>query len=63
METTRNDLVSNYQMTEDIVRDAKWIIESAQKHAHSAVNLALVQRNWLLGYRIAEEEMKAESAC
>lgn len=58
MEITRNDLVSNYQMTEDIVQDAKWIIESAQKHVHSAVNLALVQRNWLLGYRIAEEEMK-----
>ena len=33
------------------------IIESSQKAAYQAVNIALVQRNWLLGYRIAEEEL------
>ena len=34
------------------------IIESAQKAAYQAVNIALVQRNWLLGYRIASEELQ-----
>ena len=40
--------------------DAKVIIESAQKTAFAAVNVALVNRNWLLGKRIAEEELKGE---
>lgn len=31
------------------------IIEFSQKAAYQAVNTALVQRNWLIGYRIAEE--------
>lgn len=31
------------------------IIESSQKTAYRAVNALLVQRKWLLGYRIAEE--------
>lgn len=33
---------------------------ASQKAAYRAVNLALVQRNWLLGYRIAQEELKGE---
>ena len=33
------------------------IIESLQKAAYQAVNTLLVQRNWLIGYRIAEEEL------
>ncbi|WP_368043085.1 YhcG family protein [uncultured Gemmiger sp.] len=35
-------------------------MEVSQKAAYRAVNLALVQRNWLLGYRIAQEELKGE---
>lgn len=49
-----------YRQTEDIVNDARLIIESAQKWAHRAVNVALVYRNWFLGKRIAEEELKGE---
>lgn len=49
-----------YRQTEDIVDDARLIIESAQKWAHRAVNVALVYRNWFLGKRIAEEELKGE---
>lgn len=37
-----------------------WIIESSQKAAYQAVNTTLVRRNWLLGYRIASEEMQGE---
>lgn len=36
------------------------IIESSQKAAYQAVNTTLVQRNWLIGYRIAEEEFGGE---
>ena len=28
---------------------------------HSAVNVAMIQRNWMLGKRIADEELKGES--
>lgn len=36
------------------------IIESSQRVAYQAVNTALVQRNWMIGYRIAEEEFGGE---
>ena len=49
-----------YRQTEDIVDDARLIIESAQKWAHRVVDVALVYRNWFLGKRIAEEELKGE---
>ena len=46
-----------YRNTGDLVEDVKLIIDSAQRSAHQAVNVALVVRNWLLGRRIAEEEL------
>ena len=46
-----------YGNTGDIVEDARLIIDSAQRSAHQAVNVALVVRNWLLGRRIVEEEL------
>ena len=33
------------------------IIDTSQKSAYQAVNVALVYRNWLIGYRIAEETL------
>jgi hypothetical protein len=36
------------------------IIDSARTKAYAAVNVALVERNWLLGKRIAEEELQGE---
>lgn len=44
--------------TQDIVKDACNIIESTQKEAFRAVNTMLITRNWLLGKRICEEELK-----
>lgn len=44
--------------TDDVFKDLCEIIESAQDAAYRAVNMALVQRNWLLGYRIACEELR-----
>ena len=47
-----------YQITDDLVWDASSIIECAQKLAFRSVNVVLVLRNWLLGKRIYEEELK-----
>ena len=55
-----NGFMTNFTKTEDIMNDMRGIIDSAQKAAFQAVNIALVQRNWLIGYRIAEEELKDE---
>lgn len=47
-----------YQSTADIVADARAIIESAHDAARRSVNTTLMLRNWYLGKRIAEEELK-----
>lgn len=58
--TAQNIFMSTFIKTDDILTDMREIIDSAQKAAFHAVNIALVQRNWLIGYRIAEEEMNGE---
>ena len=60
MELKRNENQNNiqYQNTNDIFEDVSLIIESAREYAYKSVNLALLKRNWLIGYRIAEEELK-----
>ena len=47
-----------YRNSGKLLDDAKLIIETARAVAYRSVNVALVQRNWLLGKRIAEEELK-----
>ena len=49
----QNSFLSTFVKTDDILTDMRGIIDSAQKAAFQAVNIALVQRNWLIGYRIA----------
>lgn len=61
MHITNNKVFIKYIKTDDILCDMRGIIETSQQQAYQAVNLALVQRNWLLGYRIAEEELKGEN--
>lgn len=56
----QNNIINNFVKTDDILNDMCEIIESSQKAAYQAVNVALVQRNWLLGYRIAEEELNGD---
>ena len=41
-------------------QDMRGIIESSQMAAYRAVNTILIQRNGLLGYRIASEELQGE---
>ena len=47
--------------TGDIYKDMRAIIEQTRNHAYQAVNTAMLQRNWLLGKRIADEEMQGEN--
>lgn len=43
-----------------MISDLRSIIDQAQKIVHSTVNVVLIQRNWLIGKRIAEEELKGK---
>ena len=53
--------VIHYAGGGDLLNDARTIIDGARKYAYSAVNVALVQRNWLLGKRICEEILKGDN--
>ena len=46
-----------YTKTDDVLNDTRQIIDAAQKTAFRAVNVLLVERNWLLGKRISDEFM------
>ena len=48
-------------MQQTILNDVQKIIEVSQKEAYRSVNTILSQRNWLIGYRIAEEELAGEN--
>ena len=56
-----NSIIIKYQNTDNVVEDICSIIESARDYAYQSVNIALVERNWFIGYRIAEEELKGEN--
>ena len=53
----KNNLMSNFVKSDDILSDMRGIIETSRESAYQAVNVTLIQRNWLIGYRIAEEEL------
>lgn len=56
-----NASLIKYTNTGNILQDMREIIEVSRDSAYQAVNLALVRRNWLLGRRIAEEDLNGES--
>jgi predicted nuclease of restriction endonuclease-like (RecB) superfamily len=51
------DLNTSLEPSKSIIDDACSIIERAKAVAYQNVNTILVQRNWLLGHRIAIEDM------
>lgn len=53
--------VAKFEKTDNILNDIQNIIEVSQKDAYHAVNTILSQRNWLIGYRIAEKELAGEN--
>lgn len=61
MNMEQNSIMNYFIKTDDILKDVRGIIETSQKEAYQAVNSALVRRNWLIGYRIAEEEFQGEA--
>ena len=57
---SNNDFLDTIQRTDDVLYDIRAIIETSQNNAYHAVNHALIQRNWLIGYRIAQEELNGQ---
>ena len=57
MNAGQNSIMGDFIKTDDILKDMCGIIESSQKAAYQTINTLLVQRNWMIGYRIAEEEL------
>ena len=55
-----NASLVQYTNSGDILNDMREIIETSRRSAYQAANLALVRRNWLLGRRIAEEELNGD---
>jgi len=56
-----NDEIIKYVKSPNVFSDACEIIEVSKNAAYRAVNLMLVQRNWMLGKRIAEEGAPGEN--
>ena len=54
------NILIEYRKTGDILKDTEAIVEAASRAARTTVNVLLVQRNWLIGKRISEEEMAAD---
>ena len=48
----QNNFMDTFVKTDNVLNDMCNIIESSREAAYKAVNVALVQRNWLIGYRI-----------
>lgn len=53
-----NNQAINYPHSDNILHDIEAIIETSRQHAYQAVDTLLLRRNWLLGRRIAEEELQ-----
>lgn len=50
------------EKTDDILpRICEGFIDSSRDAAYRAVNVTLIRRNWLIGYRISEEELSGEN--
>lgn len=50
-----------YENGGSLLKDAQGIIEQARQEAYRSVNIAMLQRNWLLGKRISEEILRGEN--
>lgn len=50
-----------YENGGSLLKDVQGIIEQARQEAYRSVNIAMLQRNWLLGRRISEEILRGEN--
>lgn len=58
IKTEQNYLMENFVKTDDVLKDMHGIIENFRSTAYRVVNSIIVQRNWLISYRISEEELQ-----
>lgn len=58
----QNEILSIKQnaFTSDYVKDIKYILSEARKHSYKTVNSIMIQANWLVGWRIVEQEQNGE---
>ena len=59
-----NDLIQtipDIASTDDFLTDVKRIVIASRQTAYRAIDVLLVQRNWLIGKRIHEEELKGDN--
>ena len=40
-----------YRKTDNVIADARWIVEEGRRFAHAVADQTLVGRNWALGKR------------
>ena len=52
------DLRTDVYETNDIMNDIKQIIDDSRNVVYKTIDIVLLQRNWLIGKRIYEEELK-----
>lgn len=57
-----NILLNNkfFAFTDDYVKDIKNILKESRSKTYKAVNSMMIQTNWLIGYRIVEQEQKGK---
>ena len=54
----KTSLTSIQEESDDILTDISSLIEKAKHVAYQSVNILLIQRNWMIGKRIHDEELK-----
>ena len=55
----KNTSIIKYSKTDNVLNDICSIINSARDYAYQSINIALVERNWLIGYRKLKGENRA----
>ena len=58
MDNSLLNIKININNTKNIINDVNEIINKSRKIAYQAIDIVLLQRNWLIGKRIYEEEIK-----
>lgn len=57
----QNIPMENFNKTDDILKDMCEIIDSSRNLAYKTVNSILIQRNWMIGYRIESRNRDSEN--
>ena len=52
--------LESFAFTDDYIKDIKKILTETRNKSYKAVNSIMIQANWLIGYRIVEQEQNGE---